>query len=75
MDGWLKRELKIDGYWNTVRIDEIDLLVKNPKNIEGVKKIVELAKELNVTPAQLVLAWTIRNKDINVAITGARTVA
>lgn len=75
MDGWLKRELKIDGYWNIVRIDEIDLLVKNPKNIEGVKKIVELAKELNVTPAQLVLAWTIRNKDINVAITGARTVA
>ncbi|CAD8099628.1 unnamed protein product [Paramecium primaurelia] len=66
-NGWMTKE-RAQNRW-------LLKYIKNPKNIEGVKKIVELAKELNVTPAQLVLAWTIRNKDINVAITGARTVA
>ncbi|CAD8209140.1 unnamed protein product [Paramecium octaurelia] len=66
-NGWLTKERATNRF-----------LLKhtsNPRNIEGLKQFVALAKELSVTPAQLALAWTMRNKDIDVAITGARTVA
>ena len=37
-------------------------------------KFISIAKELDATPAQLALAWVMRNKDVAVAITGARSV-
>lgn len=40
----------------------------------GLKDFAKLAAELGCTPAQLALAWVLRNEDVNVAIIGARNV-
>jgi len=45
-----------------------------PEWITKYKALGEVAKTLGCTQAQLSLAWTIRNKDVSTAITGARSV-
>jgi voltage-dependent potassium channel beta subunit len=45
--------------------------VTNPQNIEKVKKLQPIAKELGCTSAQLALAWCLRNPNVSTAITGA----
>ncbi|MBN1216710.1 MAG: aldo/keto reductase family protein [Candidatus Lokiarchaeota archaeon] len=46
----------------------------NQENIEKIKKISEIASELDVTIGQLALAWILRRKEISCAITGASKV-
>jgi voltage-dependent potassium channel beta subunit len=45
--------------------------VTNPENIEKVKKLQPIAKELGCTSAQLALAWCLRNPNVSTVITGA----
>ena len=44
------------------------------ENIDKVKKLTELAKSLDITVAQLALAWVLRLKEISCAIVGATRV-
>jgi hypothetical protein len=46
----------------------------NEKTIKNLKELQTIAKELGCTLGQLALAWVIYNKDVNTAITGARSV-
>lgn len=41
------------------------------KQIEKVKKLARIARELEATPAQLALAWCLRNPHVSSVITGA----
>lgn len=45
--------------------------VVTPQNIEKVKKLQPIAKELDCTPAQLSLAWCLKNPNVSTVITGA----
>jgi aryl-alcohol dehydrogenase-like predicted oxidoreductase len=45
--------------------------VITPQNIEKVKKLHPIAKELDCTPAQLSLAWCLKNPNVSTTITGA----
>jgi voltage-dependent potassium channel beta subunit len=45
--------------------------VITPQNIEKVKKLQTLAKELGCTVAQLALAWCLKNPNVSTVITGA----
>jgi voltage-dependent potassium channel beta subunit len=45
--------------------------VITPQNIEKVKKLQPIAKELNCTLAQLGLAWCLKNPNVSTVITGA----
>jgi voltage-dependent potassium channel beta subunit len=45
--------------------------VITPQNIEKVKKLQPIAKELDCTMAQLALAWCLKNKNVSTVITGA----
>jgi voltage-dependent potassium channel beta subunit len=45
-----------------------------PENVARVQKLTGLAKELNITIAQLAIAWILRLPQISCAITGATTV-
>jgi voltage-dependent potassium channel beta subunit len=45
--------------------------VITPQNIEKVKKLQPIAKELDCTPAQLALAWCLKNPNVSTTITGA----
>jgi aryl-alcohol dehydrogenase-like predicted oxidoreductase len=42
-----------------------------PQNIEKVKQLQPLAKELGCTMAQLALAWCLKNPNVSTVITGA----
>jgi len=42
-----------------------------PQNIETVKRLEPIAKDLNCTTAQLALAWCARNENVSTVITGA----
>ncbi len=41
------------------------------KNIEKVKKLTQIANELNCTMAQMAIAWCLKNPDVSSVITGA----
>ena len=43
----------------------------NPENIEKVKKIQIISEERGMTVSQLALAWILRRREVNAAITGA----
>ena len=45
--------------------------VITPENIQKVKQLQPLAKELECTMAQLALAWCLKNPNVSTAITGA----
>lgn len=45
-----------------------------PENIAKVRKLADLARELNITIAQLAIAWILRLPQISCAITGATSV-
>jgi len=45
--------------------------VITPQNIEKVKKLQTIAKELDCTTAQLALAWCLKNPNVSTVITGA----
>ena len=45
--------------------------VITPQNIEKVKKLQDIAKELGCTAAQLALAWCLKNPNVSSVITGA----
>ncbi len=45
--------------------------VITPQNIEKVKKLQAIAKELDCTVAQLALAWCLKNPNVSSVITGA----
>jgi voltage-dependent potassium channel beta subunit len=53
--------------WVTGRLQE--------DGLERVKLLVELAKDLGITPAQLAIAWCLRRKEISSVITGATSLA
>jgi aryl-alcohol dehydrogenase-like predicted oxidoreductase len=53
--------------WVTGRLQE--------DGLERVKLLVELAKDLGITPAQLAIAWCLRRKEISSVITGATRLA
>ena len=42
-----------------------------PRNVEVVKKLSLVAKDLDCTMAQLALAWCLRNKNVSTVMTGA----
>ncbi|KLO21148.1 potassium channel beta subunit family protein [Marinitoga sp. 1155] len=44
------------------------------ENIEKVRKLSEIAKDLDATMAQLALAWLLKNKNVSTVITGASRV-
>jgi voltage-dependent potassium channel beta subunit len=60
-----------------VSLEGYDWLRKNfeseqaQKNIEKVKKLMPIAKELECTMAQLALAWCLKNPNVSTVITGA----
>ena len=45
------------------------------RNLEIVERLKELARELEITVAQLAIAWTLANPAVHVAIVGARRAA
>jgi voltage-dependent potassium channel beta subunit len=45
--------------------------VITPQNVELVKRLEPIAKDLNCTMAQLALAWCARNENVSTVITGA----
>ena len=45
--------------------------IVDPKRIASVRKLVPIANKLDCTPAQLALAWCLRNPDVSTVITGA----
>ena len=45
------------------------------RNLEIVERLRELARELDITVAQLAIAWTLANPAVHVAIVGARRAA
>lgn len=45
--------------------------VITPENIQKVKELQPMAKELECTMAQLALAWCLKNPNVSTAITGA----
>ena len=45
------------------------------ENVGKVRQLTEIAHELDITPAQLALAWVLRRPEISAAITGATKVA
>lgn len=45
--------------------------IVDPKKIASVRKLLPIAKKLECTPAQLALAWCLRNPDVSTVITGA----
>jgi aryl-alcohol dehydrogenase-like predicted oxidoreductase len=45
--------------------------VITPQNIEKVKKLQMIAKDIGCTLAQLALAWCLKNPNVNTVITGA----
>jgi aryl-alcohol dehydrogenase-like predicted oxidoreductase len=48
--------------------------VFSEKNINKVKDLTKIAKELDATMAQLALAWIIKNPNVSTVITGASSV-
>ena len=42
-----------------------------PERIEIVKRLTEVANDLDITPAQLAIAWILRRKEVSTVITGA----
>lgn len=45
--------------------------ILTPRNLEVVKKLSQVAKDLGCTTAQLALAWCLRNKNVSTVMTGA----
>jgi voltage-dependent potassium channel beta subunit len=56
---------KLKGY------EWLQAYVITPQNIEKVKKLQAIAKELGCTVAQLALAWCLKNPNVSSVITGA----
>jgi aryl-alcohol dehydrogenase-like predicted oxidoreductase len=48
--------------------------VFSEENIEKVRKLTKIAKDLDATMAQLALAWIIKNPNVSTVITGASSV-
>jgi len=42
-----------------------------PERIQVVKCLTEIASDLDITPAQLAIAWVLRRKEVSSVITGA----
>ena len=64
--------MNLPGYeWLKARFESAE----GRKDIETVKKLVPIAKELNTTLPQLALAWCIKNPHVSTVITGASKVA
>jgi aryl-alcohol dehydrogenase-like predicted oxidoreductase len=53
------------------RYEYLRQYVITPQNIEKVKKLQPIAKELSCIVAQLALAWCLRNPNVSTVITGA----
>lgn len=49
--------------------------VQNESNLAVVRKLGEIAKDLNVTMAQMSLAWLLKNPNVSTVITGASKVS
>ncbi|MEJ2240403.1 MAG: aldo/keto reductase [Gemmatimonadales bacterium] len=45
-----------------------------PKNEDKIRQVVEVARELGCTPAQLAIAWCAKNPRVSTVITGASRV-
>lgn len=43
--------------------------------VHKVEKLIQLAKELGISPAQLAIAWALRRKEVSSVITGATSLA
>ncbi len=65
-----------DGIPEGSRADRTDWLKGEltEENVGKVRELTEIAKELDITPAQLALAWILRRPEISAAITGATKV-
>lgn len=72
----------LSGKYNTKEIPQNSRLARKelnwlkekmltPENIEKAKKIAHLAKELGCTPAQLAIAWCLKNPHVSTVILGA----
>ena len=46
-----------------------------PETADRVCRVVDMARDLDVTPAQLSLAWLLKNPHVSTVITGASSVA
>ncbi|WP_197456714.1 potassium channel beta subunit family protein [Brevibacterium ravenspurgense] len=46
-----------------------------PETADRVRRVVDMARDLDVTPAQLSLAWLLKNPHVSTVITGASSVA
>jgi aryl-alcohol dehydrogenase-like predicted oxidoreductase len=42
-----------------------------PQRVEIVKQLTEVARDMDITPAQLAIAWVLRRKEVSSVITGA----
>ncbi len=62
-----------DGVPKCSRGDRIDWFrnYATPDKLEKARQITALAREIGYTPAQLAIAWTLKNPVVNSAITGA----
>jgi aryl-alcohol dehydrogenase-like predicted oxidoreductase len=49
--------------------------VQNESKLEVTRKLVEVAKDLDVTMAQMSLAWLLKNTNVSTVITGASKVS
>ncbi|MEM7136536.1 MAG: aldo/keto reductase [Myxococcota bacterium] len=49
-------------------------IITSPRHESTVRKVVEVAKELDCTPAQLAIAWCAKNPRVSTVITGASRV-
>jgi voltage-dependent potassium channel beta subunit len=49
-------------------------LITAPNNEDTIRRVVEVAKELGCTPAQLAIAWCAKNPRVSTVITGASKV-
>ena len=47
---------------------------KKPKTVATLQGLGAIAAELGISQAQLAIAWTIKNKDVSTAITGATSI-
>jgi len=49
-------------------------MIVAPESHETVRRVVEVAKELGCTPAQVAIAWCAKNPHVSTVITGASRV-
>jgi aryl-alcohol dehydrogenase-like predicted oxidoreductase len=49
-------------------------MIVSPESHETVRRVVEVAKELGCTPAQVAIAWCAKNPHVSTVVTGASNV-